>query len=152
MENATKALIIAGSILIAIILIAIGIKLATAPSNVSKKLEDTSSDLEASVFNSQFDQYFGSNKPGAQVKSLISQTIANNAQSSNHPVRIRLVRRDGTIIKCAHSDISTDSLQKVYEKISNSNTYKIRITHGCGTYSGGYSNGYIACITIQEEK
>lgn len=171
MENATKALIIAGSILIAIILIAIGIKLATAPSNVAKKLEDTSSDLEASVFNSQFDQYFGSNKPGAQVKSLISQILANDAENKEHMVYFSIWKKGVNLNKDDETKPLNDyavlyvhnaksvsgqqnKLTEALAKVENSRTYTVKITPKCCDCQNGpgYKNGYIYCIAIIQEQ
>lgn len=70
MENASKALLIAASVLIAIALIAIGIKILSSTSGVTKQVDQVSSSLEASIFNSQFTKYEGERK-GSDVKALL---------------------------------------------------------------------------------
>ena len=85
MENATKALLIAASVLVVIILIAISIRILSSTSGVTNQVDTVSSNLETSMFNSQFSSIAGSNVSGTQVKSLISKVIVNNAQNSQHP-------------------------------------------------------------------
>lgn len=78
MENATKALLIAGSVLIAIVLIAVGLKILNSTSGVTKQVETVSTTMEVSIFNSQFTKYEGAQK-GTAVNSLIRLITQNNA-------------------------------------------------------------------------
>lgn len=74
MENASKALIIAGSILLSILIIALGMYIFGQAGNST----DTSqlSALEISAFNEKFNKYEGS-QTGTQVSSLLDALIAN---------------------------------------------------------------------------
>ncbi len=83
MENATKALLIAGSVLIAIVLIAVGIKILSSTSGVTKEVDNLSSTMEASIFNSRFTQYEGTQK-GSSVKALIRLIEQNNIKGEHH--------------------------------------------------------------------
>ena len=79
MENASKALIIAGAILLAILLISLGIM-------IYNQAQDTVSDSgmdQAAVtsFNNQFLKYEGKIK-GTMVKSMIQEVLATNAGSA----------------------------------------------------------------------
>ena len=81
MENASKALIIAGAILLSILIIALGVFIfnqAKAAINT-----DTLSSTEVDTFNSQFDNYMGSNVLGSNVKSLISAINSNGATNKD---------------------------------------------------------------------
>lgn len=80
MENATKALLIAGSVLIAIVLIAVGIKILGSTSGVTEQVGQVSNSLEASIFNSQYTQYEGIQK-GSEVKALYRLVNQNNNTS-----------------------------------------------------------------------
>ncbi len=55
MENATKALLIAAAVLIAIVLIALGVNLLNAGSDTSDKAEQVSESISTSI-NSQAEQ------------------------------------------------------------------------------------------------
>lgn len=77
MENASKALIMAGSILIAILIISLGILIfnnfrdkAISSANLDKQ--------EISEFNSKITPYVGQNTSGSQVNTLIQYVISNN--------------------------------------------------------------------------
>lgn len=88
MENATKALLIAGSVLIAIVLIAVGLKILSSTSGVTKQVDDLSTTMERSMFNSQYTQYEGNIK-GTQLKSLLQKVLMNN-KNSNKNIKIYL--------------------------------------------------------------
>ncbi len=81
MENASKALLIAGAILIAILLIALGMLVYTAgKAQVEKSGAQLDSD-QMQAFNSRFTYYEG-RKSGSEVISLIND-IQINAVSPN---------------------------------------------------------------------
>lgn len=73
MENASKALIIAGAILLSILIIALGVfvfnQAKSAVGNTGL------SDQEVAAFNSKFDSYEGKQK-GSSVKALVN-TVKN---------------------------------------------------------------------------
>ena len=75
MENASKALIIAGAILLAILLIGLGVFVYNQASHT---VNDTNLDqLEVSKFNQQFEPYLNKEISGTTAKSLI-QTIESS--------------------------------------------------------------------------
>ena len=75
MENASKALIIAGAILLAILLISLGIMIFNQAQDTVNN--SGMSQAEISAFNNQFLKYEGTQK-GSVVKSLISEAITND--------------------------------------------------------------------------
>ena len=86
MENASKALIIAGAILLSILIIALGVYIFNmAKSSVNT---DSLSSLELSTFNSQFTQYEGE-QLGSSVKSLLTAIIASN--NTNEDAQDKLI-------------------------------------------------------------
>ena len=76
MENASKALLIAGAILLAILIISLGIGIFTQAQDVTKNSGMSKAEIQA--FNSQFTKYEGTQK-GSNVKALISEVNASNA-------------------------------------------------------------------------
>ncbi len=66
MENASKALLIAGVALIAILILSIAIYLFTLYSNQAKEYNDIISGTELQKFNSKFDVYIGRDDITAQ--------------------------------------------------------------------------------------
>ena len=87
MENATKALIIAGSVLIVIIIIALGIRLVGLLNPAVEQVGETSTALEISIYNSQFLKFEGQQK-GSAVRSLIRLVEQNNKDTSNNQINI----------------------------------------------------------------
>ena len=71
MENASKALIIAGAILLAILIISLGIMIYQQASGVVNN--NAMSEVDINSFNQKFIQYTGTNVRGAQVNALLNQ-------------------------------------------------------------------------------
>ena len=79
MENASKALIIAGAILLAILLISLGI---VVYNQARSTIDDANIDAEAvQTFNSKFDAYLG-NISGTTANALVSLCNANSVTIS----------------------------------------------------------------------
>ena len=77
MENATKGLMIAGAILIAIVLIGIGVFLVSQAQVFMDRGGDQFDQMTIQSFNSQFENYSGK-RSGSEVKKLISIVNTNN--------------------------------------------------------------------------
>lgn len=91
MENASKALMIAGSILIAILLISIGIYLYNNSGSMAiSNASSSSQEMQIIRFNKQYTMYEGKQK-GSSVKRLLTSASANNAE---------LYQRQDTIPDC----------------------------------------------------
>lgn len=88
MENASKALILAGSVLIAIIIISLGIMVFNNMSN-SVINEPALTKQQISSFNSKILPYIGESVAGSQVNTLIQlvKTINKKADNENNSTR-----------------------------------------------------------------
>ena len=93
MENASKALIIAGAILLSISIIAIGM----AVFNQAKEAMDGSSlaSEKVSTYNSKFDSYAGS-QSGSNVKALLTTIQNHNLANVNDDSLQIAITVDGT--------------------------------------------------------
>lgn len=80
MENASKALLMAASVLIGIILISLMVIMFMNSGNVSGSYDKTISQEEISVFNSNFTKYVGRNLTIHEVKSIIYFAEANGVK------------------------------------------------------------------------
>ncbi len=96
MENASKALIIAGAILISIVLVSVGVIVVQAlnPSDAVT----TMSEQEIRAFNGKFESSTGRNKSGTIVKNLMSTIIVNNSSYSDDTSKQVKVVLDGITI------------------------------------------------------
>ncbi len=77
MENASKALIIAGAILISILIISLGVIIYQQAAGVINN--NAMSEVEVTQFNEPFLSYTGSNVRGANVNALLNKIQSNNS-------------------------------------------------------------------------
>ncbi len=82
MENASKALFIAGAILLAILIIGLGVFIYNQAANT---VSDTGLDqLAVRQLNGQFEPYLNTEMGASYAKSLIDTINSNNATSTNY--------------------------------------------------------------------
>ena len=125
MENASKALIIAGAILLSILLISLGIMIFSQAQDTVNN--SGMSQAEINTFNSQFTKYEGTRK-GSEVKSLIGEVIASNADETHKNNKIEISVTIGST-KYEKDNIKTSL-------VSTTNTYTVE----CGTSGGRVNN------------
>jgi hypothetical protein len=82
MENASKALIIAGAILISILIISLGVLVYNNASSTVSRANLNSQ--EAKAHNSSFEGYFGTDVTATEAKNLLSEVRTNNLTSSRN--------------------------------------------------------------------
>lgn len=87
MENATKALLIAGGLFILLAILSIGVFLHSQLSNQTKEYKEIISSNEVRKFNSNFDVYIGRNNISPQEVV----TVVNLANKYNGQVSIEIV-------------------------------------------------------------
>lgn len=155
MENATKAFLIAGSILIVILLIALGIRMMNSTSGVTQQVESSNASLEVSTFNSQFTPYFSNDSTGIKVKSLLTTIISNNVKNPNHIVLVTYYNKSNKEME-AHTanDSNVPALKEILNIIQDDASYKVSMPTECSVYkahSGYDEHGFIGCIKITKK-
>lgn len=132
MENASKALIIAGSILIAIVIISLGVvifnKMATSVENQSSLTTQ-----QISNFNSKITPYVGKNVAGSQVNALIQlvrtiNTKAENDGDDSRKITLTCKNKSGAVIS---------------GRVSTTSFFEVDATPG--------DNGLLTTITAKEK-
>lgn len=135
MENASKALIIAASVLVAILIVAMGVTIFNRAQNSA---DMTSLDTtEINMFNSKFERY-ADNQLGSQVKSLISFAISNASTNKDDPSKLPTVELVGQTYT-SDSDYITN-LGNIRNVITSTHTYKVTCSYA--------RTGLIDSITI----
>ncbi len=124
MENASKALIIAGAILISILLISVGVLIMNSTGDTTKSVEDSAGQIAIRTFNSNFTPYLGEHQTASQIRALVSAVNASNAKDSDQEHQITLEPAD------------------INKTLKSSKKY---------TVEADYDNGYISKITIKAE-
>ena len=84
MENASKALLIAGGVLIAIIIITMFIMMFSRLSNIQKDQEEQTKIEQLAAFNAEFEAYNKKVMYGVDVITLINKVAENNKKYSGN--------------------------------------------------------------------
>ena len=106
MENASKALIIAGAILLSILLISLGIMIFNQAQDTVTNSGMTEAELTS--FNNKFLKYEGKQK-GSMVKSMIQDVKSSNANASDgHTITVTL-KQQGKSDKTLNSTSDIDT-------------------------------------------
>lgn len=136
MENATKALMIAGAVLIAIMIIGIGMMIYQSASGTIGDSLSQVDKMARDSFNSELLAFEGKQK-GTQVKALITKIISLNASNAEtHPERLISLKVD-------NSEVSDLSAQRA--SITAGLTYTV-------TTAEDTTTGYITTISIESPK
>ena len=84
MENASKALIMAGAVLIAILLISLGLIVFNSNRGTTEQGNEVGKILKDETFNSQFSKYAGNNVRGERVRQLLEHCISYIGQNDSN--------------------------------------------------------------------
>lgn len=129
MENATKALLIAAAILVAIIIIALGLAVVRQGQEAVGNADLSEAEIEA--FNSKFKPYEGSNVSTAQVNALLSTVLTHNQKETRQVIVYGAETGSSNVLQ---STGATSIAQK-----TGSTTYHVKLE---------YANGLVNAIRI----
>ena len=142
MENASKALIIAGAILIAIVLVSVGVIVVNSLN--TDNAVSTMTEQEINAFNAKFESSTGTNVSGSVVKSLLSTVITNNSTNARQikiSAAFSYTDSTGKSVKRSDKDVTdANSITAIKNAISTGSRYEV---------SPVYTNGLITSITIK---
>ena len=130
MENASKALLIAGAILIVILLIAVGMMVYRGAQGSINKAIGQMSSTEKDIHNSQFEPYIGSNKSGSEMRTLCS--------------KVTQITKSGTNLTFGNSTENEGELSNSMSAINTGASYKYKI-------EAIYSSGVITEIKVSKQ-
>lgn len=160
MENATKALIIAGSVLIAIGLIGVGMRIFNSTSETTDTVETTMIATAVTMFNNKFTPYIGPInqrvKKVEDAKALLNVLLSHNSTSDRKV--IVTVKYDHTLTgqpttycnKTTDPQVIGNALSRINQDIAPGHPTYIMVTTGYSDkWGNGYdSDGYIKYILI----
>lgn len=107
MENASKALIIAGAILISIVIITLGVMIVNNVTGLISGASDMS-EQEVATFNSKFLSYEGSRVSGSNARALFSLLKSHNNQHRDDPsmqISLNLTTTVGDYVESPSTDV-----------------------------------------------
>ena len=140
MENASKALIIAGAILLSILLISLGIMIFNQAS--SQVNNSGMSDAELSSFNQKWTKYEGATQKGTMVRSLVQEVISNNnGDESGSSRQVQIV--EGAADTSVKLDTGKGKNPTYAASFANTGTYSVKCDYD--------SSGRINKITVTKK-
>ena len=134
MENASKALIIAGAILLSILIIGLGMLIFNQAKDA---IGNTGLDSQkAQAYNSEFESYLGTNVKGTKVRTLYDIVRSHNVTNQD----------DESLLISINDKNAVSDLNAAKAKILAGKTYTVEVL------DDGYdaSTGYIINISIKE--
>ncbi len=126
MDNASKALVMAGAILIAVMLISLGVLLFNRASDIADETSNQLDSLAIQTYNAGYTNYAGEKVKGSSVKQLINKIQSHNANDEETD-QYGEITLSGSV-----TDVNT---------VKSSKWYNVKIT----AYG---NNGAISAITI----
>ena len=136
MENASKALIIAGAILLAILIISLGILIYNQAAGIANG--NSMSEVEITQFNTQFTQYEGK-QSGTTVRSLLQKVISNNLNADDESKQVEVYLNGSSILGEDETEIPTSS-------IPTGETFTVSFVYGT---SGAKDAGLVTRIDLK---
>lgn len=148
MENATKALLIAAAVLIAVLIISLGIVVYRMASETIDSVNFSGQEITA--FNDQFTQYQGQHRRGSEVNAMLNTVLASNMKSSSEGLTIATdtskpspkfidVKNGETIILAKNATTLSPTAMANTSKL-----YTVQVSMNATT-------GFVDIITITEE-
>ncbi|MBR3132799.1 MAG: hypothetical protein IKG42_01780 [Clostridia bacterium] len=146
MENASKALLIAGAIILAILLIAVGMYVFNFAQQPKELAVDKMDAIAKEAYNKDIAQYVKDNASANDVKSLIQSIISSNSANidkSGNFIAVTYKKSESDTEESygdpAHTDNDdtyvddiSNRLSKLKSSIVSSKKYNISATYGSG--------------------
>lgn len=132
MENATKALLIAAAVLVAILIISLGLVVY----NMASETVDNAGNLDEyqiQQFNEKFKKYEGTSKSGSDVNALINTVFNHNLAQEDETTRVS-VTASGNGVPASWEDIdAADTPTSSPSKVSTGGRYTVECTYDTNT-------------------
>ena len=150
MENASKSLLIAGSILVCILIIAVGMYIYNSSGSSIQASVATMSTSEIEAYNVKYTMYEGE-QTGANIKSLMGVLVSNASTNEDENSKIPGVSLekdkkilDSGIPENGETSNYLDSLQDMKQNLENKHKYWVEVSY--------QKNGLIDYINISYDK
>lgn len=90
MENATKALLIAAAVLVAILIISFGLVIYNKSTTATDSADLTATQIQAQ--NEKFAKYEGENQRGSVVNALLQTALTNNTTATSDGAKVAVYK------------------------------------------------------------
>lgn len=150
MENASKSLLIAGSILVCILVIAVGMYIYNTSGSSIQASVSTMSTSEIEAYNVKYTMYEGE-QTGANVKSLVGVLVSNASTNEDENTRIPGLYFeynkevwDSGVPENGETSSYLNALQEIKQNLESKHKYWIEVNY--------QKNGLIDYINISYDK
>ena len=156
MENASKALLIAGGVLIAILILSIGVYLFATYGQIGETYEQNLTSGEIKKFNSNFIKFEGRDNIKAQEIVTLYKFIKsyNEKNDINISTSIATLEVEGTSVKILSTStayLSEENLVEFIEQYSNKDTNPYQIIYfECTQLKYNENTGMVNKIVFKE--
>ncbi len=154
MENASKALLIAGAILISILIIAIGMFIYNSAQSTINNSMQSMSTQEVQAFNNEFMSFEGK-QSGSNIKAMIGTLIANANTYRDEPSKIPVLYFDQVDVSKTLNNIkavvTTAAQPGNYIKQLNLIRNKVEPKHQYWVSISNQDNGLIDALIVTYE-
>ena len=130
MENASKALLIAGAILIVILLISLGIYIYSQAQQTINSVNMDEQQITA--FNNKFAQYEGEDKSGSEVSAMIDLVISSNQAAYAEGAKEKYITVSGTSGAGVTAPTASGDYTPTVAKVKTGKTYDVTFTYQAG--------------------
>lgn len=140
MENASKALIIAGAIILSILIIGLGMFIFQKANSATEGADLSSQKVKA--YNSVFEQYEGT-QSGVNVKALLDEVRAHNLANPSD-ASLNIAVEESTQVGTTTPPpavVPAATVNEIRKKIQNAKTYTVDFGYDAST-------GYIVAVGI----
>lgn len=121
MENATKALLIAAAVLIAILIISLGLVVYNSSAETVNQANLSQQEVQAA--NEKFTRYNGTNKRGSEVNAMLNTVLSANMDANAQGETQKLVSVTGSVTL-------DSSAQSITSQADTSQVYDIEVIYG----------------------
>ena len=135
MDNATKALLIAAAVLIAILIISLGLVVYNNSANTVNQANLSSQEIQAQ--NEKFTRYNGTKKRGSEVNSLLQTALNYNLNTTDAGNKVT--------VNYGKTALVDDSSTSITTQMDTSKLYDITVNYGG-------AGGLVDTITITDAK
>ena len=142
MDNASKALIIAGAVLIAVMLVSVGVMIYNQAAGVIGQGQSNMDALEITMANQPYTQYEGANKNRNAVGQLLDTIAQAYDAGAEHTVSVTIESAPKTF----SDNTNTSEIREAAKEIRKASNYKYTVTFDKD------QNGYIDSCKIVGSK
>ena len=145
MENASKALLIAGAILIAILIIGVGMMVMQGGQGIIDESILKMTAQEKDVFNGDFTRYVGEKVTGTNVRALLQNVISSNNANKDISGKLVSVKGDLGNITPVEGDPKANDISNARTKVNTGKFYTVTVEYNAET-------GLVEAVNISEAK